>query len=98
VSDDQSSNGQLEHPPVPAAAPVRAIEPRRRFLPVALAPAPVAIATGGFAAGAAVLAIARAVRSRRRLRLGRKRRKEVQRSVVATRSFLVDVHLLGRPR
>jgi len=30
------------------------------------------------------------------VKVGRRRRKEIQRSVVATRSFLVDVHLLGR--
>ena len=96
MSSEQSSNGQLEHPPVSAATPVRVIERRKRFLPATVAPAPMVVAAGGFAAGAAVLATVRALRSRKRLRLGRKRRKEVQRSVLATRSFLVDVHLLGR--
>ena len=91
MPEQESTNGQL----VPAAAPVRAIEPRRRFLP-AVVPNEVAVAAGSFAAGAVVLMTTRAVRSRRRLRRGRKRRKEVQRSVVGTRSFLVDVHLLGR--
>jgi hypothetical protein len=89
--------------PVPAndeAAPanreVRALEPRRRWLPAVAPNAQVVVAAGGFAAGAAALATVRAVRTRKRLRFGRRRRKEVQRSVVATRSFLVDVHLLGR--
>jgi len=91
MSEEQSTNGTLV-----AAAPVRAIEPRRRFLPVSVAPAPVAVAAGGFAASAIFFATFRALRSRRRTRPGRKRRKEVQRSVLATRSFLVDVHLLGR--
>ena len=92
MPEQESSNGQL----VPAAAPVRAIEPRRRFLPAIVPTGQVAVAAGSFAAGAAVLVTTRAVRSRRRMRRGRKRRKEVQRSVVGTRSFLVDVHLLGR--
>ncbi|MEX0993392.1 MAG: hypothetical protein WDZ37_05280 [Solirubrobacterales bacterium] len=96
-NDNGSGNGsRLEHPPVPTTGPVRAIERRRRLLPAIVPSAPVVAAAGGLAAGAATIATVRAVRSRRRTRLGRRRRKEVQRSVVATRSFLVDVHLLGR--
>lgn len=53
-------------------------------------------AAGGVLAGAATVAVVRAVgaaakRSPGRLLPGRKRQK-----VVASRSFLVDVHLLGR--
>jgi hypothetical protein len=40
--------------------------------------------------------LARALRGRRRARVGRRRRRELRRTVVGTRSFLVDVHLLGR--
>jgi hypothetical protein len=56
------------------------------------------VAAGGFIAGAAALATLRAARTRRQLRRGRKSsgRAIQRRSVVATRSFLVDVHLLGR--
>jgi hypothetical protein len=56
-----------------------------------------AVAAGGLAAGAATVAAvsaAKAVaggRSRRVLRRGR-----ADREIVASRSFLVDVHLLGR--
>jgi hypothetical protein len=51
-------------------------------------------AAGGVLAGAATVATARAIakKSPGRLLPGRKRRQKV----VASRSFLVDVHLLGR--
>jgi hypothetical protein len=56
-------------------------------------------AAGGVLAGAATVAAVRAVgavgsRARTPRRLGWRRRREP--SVVASRSFLVDVHLLGR--
>jgi hypothetical protein len=56
---------------------------------------PVAVAaTAGAAAGVAAIAIARAARAERRApRRGLFRRRE---KVVASRSFLVDVHILGR--
>ena len=56
---------------------------------------PLAIATaGGAAAGLALVAVARAARTPRRPpRRGLFRRRE---KVVASRSFLVDVHVLGR--
>jgi hypothetical protein len=57
-------------------------------------------AAGGVIAGAATVAAVRAVsavgnrtRSPRRTRLGRRERPQ---NVIASRSFLVDVHLLGR--
>jgi hypothetical protein len=75
---------------------VTALEPRRRLLlALPLPRGPVAVA-GGVTAGAVVLALARAIRGRRRARAGRRRRRELRRTVVGTRSFLVDVHLLGR--
>jgi hypothetical protein len=55
----------------------------------------VALAASGVTAGAVLVAIARIIRGRRGVRPGR-RRGEVRRTVVGTRSFLVDVHLLGR--
>jgi hypothetical protein len=59
---------------------------------------PLAVAAaGGAAAGVAVVAVARAARAPRRVpkrpRRGLFRRRE---KVVASRSFLVDVHVLGR--
>jgi hypothetical protein len=55
-------------------------------------------AAGGVLAGAATVAAVRAVsgaaRSRPRRRLGGRRRE--RQNVIASRSFLVDVHLLGR--
>jgi hypothetical protein len=58
---------------------------------------PLAVAAGGAAAGVAVIAVARATRSprspRRAPRRGLFRRRE---KVVSSRSFLVDVHVLGR--
>jgi hypothetical protein len=60
---------------------------------------PLAVAAaGGAAAGVAVVAVARAARSPRRVprrpaRRGLFRRRE---KVVASRSFLVDVHVLGK--
>lgn len=91
-----SSNGELRNAPVPVAQPVKALEPRRRLLlALPLPRGPVALAASGVTAGAVLVAIARIIRGRRGVRLGR-RRGEVRRTVVGTRSFLVDVHLLGR--
>jgi hypothetical protein len=97
LSGEQILDGELERAPLPAARDPRALEPRRRLLlSLPLPRSPVVVAAGGLTAGAAVLTIVRALRHRRRAQLRRGRRKEIQRSVVATRSFLVDVHLLGR--
>jgi len=91
-----SSNGELRNAPVPVAQPVKALEPQRRLLlALPLPRGPVAVAASGVTAGAVLVAIARMIRGRRGARLGR-RRGEVRRTVVGTRSFLVDVHLLGR--
>ena len=91
-----STNGELKNAPVPVARPVTALEPRRRLLlALPLPRGPIAVA-GGVTAGAVVIAFLRAFRGRRRVRAGRRRRRELRRTVVGTRSFLVDVHLLGR--
>jgi hypothetical protein len=75
--------------PLPARSHGRSIEIWGREVgPLAVA------AAGGAAAGVAVVAVARAARSPRRPpRRGLFRRRE---KVVASRSFLVDVHVLGR--
>ena len=75
--------------PLPVRTQGRAIELWGREVgPLAVA------ATAGAAAGVAVVAVARASRSPRRPpRRGLFRRRE---KVVASRSFLVDVHVLGR--
>jgi hypothetical protein len=53
-------------------------------------------AAGGLVAGAATVAAVRAVRSSpRRQRSRRLLRRREDRSVIASRSFLVDVHILG---
>jgi hypothetical protein len=92
-----SSNGELRNAPVPVARPVTALEPRRRLLlALPLPRGPVALAASGVTAGALVVTILRAIRGRRRARVGRHRRRDVRRTIVGTRSFLVDVHLLGK--
>jgi hypothetical protein len=56
-------------------------------------------AAGGIAAGAATVAVVNAVRARvpaRRSRRGVLRRGRKRDSIVASRSFLIDVHVLGR--
>jgi hypothetical protein len=75
--------------PLPVRAQGRTIEIWGREVgPLAVA------ATAGAAAGVAVIAVARAARAPRRPpRRGLLRRRE---KVVASRSFLVDVHVLGR--
>jgi hypothetical protein len=75
--------------PLPVRAQGRTIEIWGREVgPLAVA------AAGGAAAGLAVVAVARAARTPRRPpRRGLFRRRE---KVVASRSFLVDVHVLGR--
>jgi hypothetical protein len=78
------------------AAEVRALEPASpRQLPAAQA---AAVAATGFVAGAAaVVAIHRHVTRRGPVRRRRKRGGGVETlSVLGTRSFMVDVHLLGR--
>lgn len=78
--------------PAPPAAPSPS-EPGRNLVvaaPVAVQAA--AVAVTGFAAGAATVAVVRRARSRKQLR---SRRKDQRGEIRATRSFLVDIHLLG---
>lgn len=53
-------------------------------------------AAGGLAVGVATVAAVRVVRGASRRQPKRPVRRAKERSVVASRSFLVDVHLLGR--
>ena len=82
---------------MPVAQPVRAVSEQGPRLMVALPlpRSPVAAAAGGLTAGAVFVTLVR-VLSRRRVSAGGRRRKTLQRNVVASRSFLVDVHMLGR--
>lgn len=75
--------------PLPVRAQGRTLELWGHDVPLAVA------AAGGAAAGVAVVAIARAASRapRRPPRRGLFRRRE---KVVASRSFLVDIHVLGR--
>jgi hypothetical protein len=56
-------------------------------------------AAGGLVAGAATVAAVRAVRAAATPRRSRRlsRRRDERPSVIASRSFLVDVHVLGNP-
>lgn len=74
------------------AAPAQTVEPAKPVGQVAAQAAAVAATT--FVAGAGLAAVVRGRRSRRvSRRLGR-RRKDLP--IVASRSFLIDVHLLDR--
>jgi hypothetical protein len=79
--------------PLPVlASQARPIE----FTPPSL-PATVAAATGGFLLGVAAFVVVRVLRRPRRLRrsrVARNARRGERIDVAATRSFLVDVHLL----
>jgi hypothetical protein len=96
LSADPTTNGELQPAALPSAGPVRVLE-RRRFLPaLPISNALVAVG-GGFLAGLVAIATLRAVRGTRLTRRGRKAGKDqVTRRVVAKRSFLIDVHLLGK--
>jgi hypothetical protein len=80
--------------PVPAVTPGPAgeIEPVRPAAPLVVKQA-AAVAATSFVAGAATIAVARVAQGQRRKRRARKRGELVK--VVASRSFLVDVHLLS---
>jgi hypothetical protein len=83
---------------VPVAQPVRPVSERSRVLvALPLPKSPVTAAAGGLTAGALFVTLIRVLSARRRIsRPGSRRRRSLQRNVVASRSFLVDVHMLGR--
>jgi hypothetical protein len=81
---------------LPVLAEPRVIEPQPAENVLA---APVAAATGGFLAGIAALVLMRALRARpRRFGLIPRRRSRAERAleIAASRSFLVDVHVVKR--
>jgi hypothetical protein len=83
---------------VPVAQPVRPVSERSRVLvALPLPKSPVTAAAGGLTAGALFVTLIRVLSARRRMsRPAGRRRRTLQRNVVASRSFLVDVHMLGR--
>jgi len=102
--DRPRPDGAFEEPdalPVPAG--VRALEAPEPETVHALAvrspvPMQVAAVATGFVAGAATVAMLQRRRARRALRESRRGRRSVRGdglSVLGSRSFLVDVHLLG---
>ncbi len=75
---------------LPVVADSRTIEPARPLVPARQA---AALAATGFVAGAATVAVVH----RRRSRVSRRRRrKSSMGEIMASNSFLVDVHLLKR--
>ena len=74
-------------PVVAAVAPLEAVRPTGQVVLRQAA----AVAATSFAAGVATVALARAHRVRR----ARRRARRTVAPIVASRSFLVDVHLLG---
>ena len=86
--------GEVRHLPVLVPAPEPRVLDRPRVGPVS---APVVAATGGMLVGMLTMALVRlARRGPRTLALGRRRRGARPLGVAASRSFLVDVHLLRR--
>lgn len=83
--------------PAPSPTAPGESEPGRNLVvaaPVAVQAA--AVAVTGFAAGAATVAVVRRARSRKQVRrLRRKEQGKALGEIRATRSFLVDIHLLG---
>lgn len=93
IVDAEPVEEQLEPAPAPSPPVVRAPAglPERTSLPVAQA---AAVAVSGFAAGAVTAAVVHGVSKRRAVKAAaRKPGKGLP--VLGTRSFLVDVHLLG---
>jgi hypothetical protein len=87
---DATTDDAEEVDAVPVLSPPAPIEPRRPAGQVVVRQA-AAVAVGSFAAGIATVALARAHKGRRARRRGRR----TMAPIVASRSFLVDVHLLG---
>jgi hypothetical protein len=98
----REGDGEVRHLPVLAsesapeqlASEARPIEPFRSALP-----APLLAAAGGFALGVATYLFVRAIRaatSPARVLAKRRRKRTKGLDIAASRSFLVDVHLLKR--
>jgi hypothetical protein len=89
VSQFEEDDGEIVDG-LPVVADPRVIEPAAR--PLVPARQAAALAATGFMAGAATVAVVQ----RRRSRVSRRRRKSGIGEIVASNSFLVDVHLLKR--
>ena len=74
---------------LPVVAPPRSIVASRPLVPARQA---ASLAATGFVAGAATVAVVH----RRRTRVSRRRRKSTFGDIMASNSFLIDVHLLKR--
>jgi hypothetical protein len=92
VSEDETLDGELV--PDDQGRPLPVKRASAQIEPVQVAGAALA-AAGGIVAGAATVAAVRAARGGSRRRPARKRSQR-QAGVVASRSFLIDVHLLDR--
>jgi hypothetical protein len=97
VSDDEvlEVDGVVEvvdAVPVLSSGPEAQVTTSRSALPVMAQAA--AVAATGFAAGAVTAAVVRAARSKRAIK-PRRRPVELGPQVLATRSFLIDVHVLA---
>jgi hypothetical protein len=79
---------------LPVVAEPRVVEPSRSQLPARQA---AAVAATGFVAGAATAALVRRRRGRVLPRRRRRRKVGPLGEIVASNSFLVDVHLIRRP-
>ena len=90
VHPDPSDDDVEEVDAVPVLSEAGPIEPRRPAGQVVARQA-AAVAATSFAAGVATVALARAHKVRR----ARRRARRTMAPIVASRSFLVDVHLLG---
>jgi hypothetical protein len=99
MSDGFSDNGVAEETVdgLPVLSEVRTIEP----VPPTVLPAvqAAAAAATGFVAGAATITLLRRRHSRRLARSARSgpRRAVDMLPIVGTRTFLIDIHLVGRP-
>jgi hypothetical protein len=79
---------------LPVVADARPIEPSRPLVPARQA---AALAATGFVAGAATAAVVQRRRARAGVRRRRRRKAGPLGEIVASNSFLVDVHLIRRP-
>ena len=93
MSSEETEERVEEVDAVPVLAGDRTLDVQRPVGQVAVQAA--AVAATSFVAGAAMVAVARGHKGRK---VARRRRKDRARlgKVVASRSFLVDVHVLGR--
>jgi hypothetical protein len=88
VSQFEEEEGEIVDG-LPVVAQTRSIEVSRPLVPARQA---AALAATGFVAGAATVAVVH----RRRTRVSRRRKRSSLGDIVASNSFLIDVHLLKR--